>query len=350
MALDVMARGAASILAELHRSGGCDGVLGMGGSGGSTVVAAAVQSLPVGVPKLLVSTMAAGDVSPYVGCSDLCLMYSVTDIAGINSISRKIFTNAALALAGMLREPNGKTGEVSGRPVVGLTMLGVTTPGVRRVAGRLETAGFEVVTFHAVGAGGRAMERLIADGTLAGIVDFTPSELTDELLGGIFSAGPDRCRTAAQMRIPQVVVPGALEVLNFGPQDSVPAKYRTPERRIIRHNRAVTAVRVTTDEGIAIGAELGRRLSPGGGYTIVIAPKQGLDEYEKPDGPYRDPEADSAMLGALKASLPEDIPVIEIDRHINEAEFADAVAEAFIRLYDSISTAAATRQQETHRP
>ena len=255
VALDTMARGATAVVGELHARGRCDGVMGLGGSGGSTVVSAVLRSLPVGVPKLLVSTMASGNVRTFVGTSDVTLVYSVTDVQGLNRVSRRVLANAAHAMAGMVAHRASRPG--TDVPLVALTMFGITTPAVQRVQATLEAAGFETIVFHAVGSGGQAMEEMIDAGLIDGVVDLTTSELTDELCGGVFSAGPERLTAAGRAGIPQVVVPGALEVINFGPRDTIPARYDVPERRIVVHNPSVSAVRVTAEEG----AELGR-ISP----------------------------------------------------------------------------------------
>ena len=246
VAMATMRNGAATVVRRLVETGRCDGLLGMGGSGGSEVISGAMQAAPFGVPKILVSTMASGDISSYVGVSDMCVMHSVTDIAGLNRVSRQVLENAAGALIGMVGARQQALADADDRPGVGITMLGVTTPGALRVAEQLEQAGYDPVIFHAVGSGGRAMESLLENGTLGGVVDFTIKELTDAAFGGIFAAGPERLRTAGRKGLPRVVVPGAIEVLNFGPIESVPAHLADGSRRLVRHNAEVTAVRLTS--------------------------------------------------------------------------------------------------------
>ncbi|MFN8449059.1 MAG: Tm-1-like ATP-binding domain-containing protein [Anaerolineae bacterium] len=332
-ALDVMTHGLIALLAQLRAQGRCDAVMGMGGSGGSSVISAAMRSLPVGVPKLLVSTMASGDVRRIVDTKDLCLMYSVTDIVGLNRVSRKILTNAALAAAGMAKGAALPPPEED-QPLVAITMFGVTTPGVLRLVDRLEGAGFETVVFHAVGSGGRAMEDMITDGLIDGVIDYTLSELTDELLGGWFSAGANRFEAASSKGIPQVAVPGAIEVLNFGPRTSVPEKYDKPERKLIIHNPNVCAVRTTKEEQAELGKIIGQKLSRATGPAAIAFPLQGLDKYEQPpDGPWINAESDGAMFAAIKTNLRPDIQVIELDKNINDPAFADATFELFLQLW-----------------
>ena len=226
-AVETMARGTGEILKKLHDEGKLDGVLGLGGSGGSSLVTQAMRELPVGVPKLMVSTMASGDTRPYVGAVDVTMMYSVVDIAGINQVSAKILTNAAGAIAGMA------TAEVleteTGKPLVGASMFGVTTPAVETARERLEELGYEVLVFHATGTGGQSMEALMRDGFLSAILDLTTTELADDLVGGVLSAGPQRLEAAGELGLPQVVSLGALDMVNFGPRDSVPQEFGGPE-------------------------------------------------------------------------------------------------------------------------
>ncbi len=332
-ALEVMRAGAEVILRRLHAEGRCDGVIGAAGSGGTSVIAAAMNALPVGVPKVMVSTMAGTpQAAAAFGSRDLCVMNSVTDIAGLNRVSRRILRNAAFAVVGMARA--GAPPAEQDRPLVAITMFGVTTPGVLRVAERLHTAGFETITFHAVGSGGRAMEEMIAGGLIDGVVDYTVSELTDEYLGGVFTAGPNRLEAASRAGIPQVIVPGAIEVLNFGPCATVPAKYDRPERRLIVHNPMVSAVRTTLEEGVALAGVLCDKVNRASGPVAVLLPLQGLDKYHQPpDGPWIDAAADAAFFAAMRARLRPDIPCLELPLNINDAAFADATAAEFLRLW-----------------
>ncbi|MDO9354994.1 MAG: Tm-1-like ATP-binding domain-containing protein [Solirubrobacteraceae bacterium] len=332
VALETMRDGARAIVDSLRRDGRCDGALGLGGSGGSALISAVLRSLPLGVPKVLVSTMASGDVSAYVGASDLCLMHSVTDIAGLNRISRPILSNAAFALAGML---TGRPSELvpepdQDRPAVAVTMLGVTTPAALRVVDRLDEGGFDAITFHAVGSGGRALEQLLDQGVFAGVIDLTVKELTDEHFGGLFRAGDERLRTAGRAGIPQVIVPGAIEVLNFGPLDSVPAGLVDGSRPIVRHNDQVTAVRLSRSELVGMAGVLAARVNASRGPTVVVVPMGGFDGYAQADGPFWNPDDDAAFVDALVGQLTA--PPLLIDAHINDKRFADALVDAFHHL------------------
>lgn len=339
VALATMERGAIAVVDGLRADGRCDGVMGLGGSGGSTVVSGVLRSLPVGVPKLLVSTMASGNVRTFVGTSDVCLVYSVTDVQGLNRVSRKVLANAAAAMAGMVRALG--TEQAAETPLVALTMFGITTPCVQRIQAALESNGFETIVFHAVGSGGQAMEAMVDAGLIDGVVDVTTSELTDELCGGVFTAGPDRLTAAGRTGIPQVVVPGALEVINFGPRDSVPAHLDVPERTVVVHNPSVCAVRTNAAESAELGRILATKVNAATGPTAVLLPLRGLSKYGAPGGPYVDPEADTALFDAIRATLRPGIEMREEDANVNDPAFADAVVETFLRLWAQRGTAAA---------
>jgi uncharacterized protein (UPF0261 family) len=331
-ALDTMACGLIEILKKLLHEDRCDAVFGLGGSGGSSVISAAMRTLPLGVPKLLLSTMASGDVGPYVGTKDICIMHSVTDIAGLNRISRPILQNAAHAVAGMAQ--GDPLVQEDGQPLIGVTMMGITTPGALRIIDQLEMAGFETVVFHANGSGGRAMEELIEEGLIDGVIEYTLRELTAYELGGEFHAGPNRLEAAGRQGIPQVVVPGGIEVLNFGARDTVPDKYDRPERQIIIHNPSVCAARINKTESIHLGNVIAKKLNAATGPTSVLVPLNGFDMYQAPpDGRWIDREKDAAFLEALRSNLREDIQMLELDAYINEKRFADAAVEEFFRLW-----------------
>jgi len=338
LALEVMSRGAVAVVADLRAAGRCDGVLGLGGSGGSALLSAVMRSLPLGMPKLLVSTMGSGDVGPYVQSSDLCILHSVTDIAGLNRISRPILRNAAGALAGMIAAAS-ESSAVEQAPAVGVTMLGVTTPAGLRIVERLERAGFDPIVFHAVGSGGRALESLVGEGVLSGVIDLTIKEVTDDLLGGVFVAGPDRLRTAGRLGVPHVVVPGAVEVINFGAFDTVPEQFRDGSRPLVRHNAQVTAVRATPEELLRIADEVAARLNAAVGSVEVLVPRGGFDSYDAPGGPFADPASDAAFIERLVGALRPEITVTTFDSHINDAAFADAVADRFIAAHEQRGTA-----------
>ncbi|MGC2415960.1 MAG: Tm-1-like ATP-binding domain-containing protein, partial [Stellaceae bacterium] len=277
VALAAMGRGSVRVVENLRARGRCDAVMAAAGSGGASVIAPVFQALPLGVPKLLVTTM-GGYLESLSKTRDITLMQSVTDIAGLNRVSRQILRNAAFAAAGMAS--SGKVAPDE-KPLVAVTMFGVTTPGVLQVERRLQAAGFETITFHAVGSGGRAMEEMIEAGLIDGVIDYTISELTDELLGGIFSAGPKRLEAAGRAGLPQVIVPGAIEVLNFGPRVTVPARFDTPERRLIVHNENVTAVRTTRAEAETLGRVVAEKVNLARGPLAVMVPLDGFDSYQQ---------------------------------------------------------------------
>ncbi|MFH8610714.1 Tm-1-like ATP-binding domain-containing protein [Streptomyces sp. NPDC018029] len=338
-AVAAMAEGLTRVVLDLYRQGRLHAVLAAGGSGGSAIAAQAMRALPIGVPKVLVSTMAGGDVAPYVDSSDLTMMYSVVDVSGINSVSRHVLGNAAAAAAGMARRQERNLEELAGprRKVVAATMFGVTTPAVDAARARLAELGYEVLVFHATGAGGRAVEKLAADGLLDGVLDLTTTELADELVGGVLSAGPDRLTAAGAAAIPQVVAPGALDMVNFGPEASIPERFAG--RRFLVHNPTVTLMRTTAREMAALGAMLGHKLAAARGPAEVFWPLRGLSAVDMTDAPFADPVADMTGLDALRATVcGSGVRLHEVDAHINDASFAVAMAD---RLHQLIGARAA---------
>jgi len=333
VALATMARGAAAVLARLHAEGRCDGVLGLAGSGGSAVIAEAMRTLPIGVPKLLVTTMIGTSAGDYVGTSDLVLASPVTDIAGLNRVSRAILANAVGAIAGMAGAPP-PAADTDERPLVALTMMGVTTPCVLRVQAGLEARGLETIVFHAVGSGGRAMERMVEDGLVDAVCDLTTHELADHELGGIFDAGPDRLLVAGRGGIPFVAVPGALEFVNFGPRETVPAHLDVPERRIVVHNPSVCAVRITAGEAALVGRVFAEKVNAATGPVAVVLPLRGCSSYELAQGPFTDETADRALFDAIRTGLRRDVLLREVDANVNDPEFADTVLAVFDELQD----------------
>jgi uncharacterized protein (UPF0261 family) len=330
MAMDTMTAGAIAIARKLLKEGRFDGILGLGGSGNTAVATGVMRTLPVGLPKVMVSTMASGDTAPYVGATDITMMYSVADIAGLNRISRQIIGNAVGAVCGMAEQtiPAGDD-----RPLVAATMFGVTTPCVTAVRERLDDAGYEVVTFHATGSGGRAMEGLIEDGFIAGVADITTTEWCDELVGGVLSAGSTRLEAASKTGTPQVVSVGALDMANFGPMDSVPEEFQ--DRHLYRHNAQVTLMRTTPNENAELGQIIAEKLNAATGPTVLMLPLRGVSMIDAPDEPFYDPEADTALFDALRDHIdPSTVELVEIDAHINDPEFADAFAEQLIELLD----------------
>jgi uncharacterized protein (UPF0261 family) len=282
-----------------------------------------MQALPVGVPKLMVSTMAAGDTRDYVGATDVCLMASVTDVAGVNSISARILANAAAAMAGMVQAPAVELGDE--RPLIGATMFGVTTPSVTRAREELESRGYEVLTFHATGTGGRAMEALVEGGFLRGVLDVTTTELCDELVGGVLSAGPDRLEAAGRAGLPQVVSLGALDMVNFGARDTVPPQFES--RNLYVHNPSVTLMRTTPEECAELGRRIARKLSAARGPVALFVPLGGVSMIDAEDQPFHDPKADEALFSALRENLGSNVEVHEMDNNVNDPEFATAMAD-----------------------
>ena len=329
-AVETMARGAAEIVKRLRAEGRLDGILALGGSGGSAIATYAMRQLPVGVPKLMVSTVASGDTRPYVGAVDVTMMYSVVDIAGINQVSERILTNAAAAIAGMADAQSIEIAE-SGRPLVGATMFGVTTPCVTRARERLEELGYEVLVFHATGTGGQSMEALVRGGFIAAVLDATTTELADDLVGGVLSAGPDRLEAAGEVGIPQVVSLGALDMVNFGPMETVPERFR--ERRLYVHNPTITLMRTTPEECAELGRRIARKLNAAQGPVSLFIPLRGISLIAVEGQVFHDPDADEALLAALREDLDDSVDVRELDTDINDPAFAEAMADRLHELH-----------------
>lgn len=321
-----MAEGAAKIAKRLFDAGKIHGIISIGGSAGTMIGTSAMRALPVGFPKLMVSTLASGDTRPYVGIKDITMMYSVVDIAGLNRLSRRILANAAAAVCAMAEaEIPAATEE---KPLVAATMFGVTTPCVTKAREILEKEGFEVLVFHATGTGGRAMEELIDSGFISGVLDITTTEWADELVGGVLSAGPHRLEAAARKGIPQVVAPGALDMVNFGPPETVPEKFKA--RKFYQHNPTVTLMRTTNDENAKLGRIIAEKLNAAKGPTTFFFPKKGVSAIDREGQPFYDPEADSAFISSLKGSLAPSIEFVEMDNHINDEAFSVAIARSLI--------------------
>ncbi|MFD5507564.1 Tm-1-like ATP-binding domain-containing protein [Streptomyces sp. NPDC127051] len=333
-AVTAMAKGAEATLLRLHAEGRLHAVLAIGGSGGTSIATRAMRALPLGVPKLMVSSMASGDVAPYVGSSDITMMYSVVDIAGINSISAPVMANAAEAAAGMakaferasreLRRP-ARLGAGS-RPLIAASMAGVTTTGVDAARERLTELGYEVLVFHVSGTGGRTLETLAGQGIFAGVLDLTLSELADDLCGGILTAGPDRLSAAGRAGIPQVVSLGALDMVKFGPLETLPERARY--RRVHVHNPSITVVRTTPAESAELGRRVAAKLRAATGPTAVCIPLRGLSTLGAPGGTYHDPDADRALFSALREGLRgSSARLYDYDTHINDPDFGRAAAD-----------------------
>jgi uncharacterized protein (UPF0261 family) len=330
-AVALMQDGVRAVVVRLFADGRVHGVLCLGGAEGALLGAAAMQALPVGVPKLLVSPSASGrrTFAAFVGESDVCVMHSVVDILGLNGISRPIFNNAAAAMAGMVRDAGAALGAL-GDHCVGITMLGQTTPGVMRLREALVRAGHEPVIFHANGVGGPAMEHLCEGGALQGVVDYTLSEVANSLKDGIHATGPERLTVAGRMGLPQVVVPGCVDFFNQGPRDSLPVQYRS--RKTYFHNPVATLVRLSAEEEAELGELVAARLNDAVGPVHVVAPTRGFSLADAEGGDLWDPEADGAFLESLEASLRDDIPFEAVDAHVDDHDFADLVAERYLAL------------------
>ena len=325
-ALEVMCRGARAVALDLLASGSIDGVISLGGSGGTAIATSAMKALPVGLPKVMVSTMASGDTSVYVDVKDITMMYSVVDVSGLNRLSRRILANAAGAVCGVVEQeiPAGED-----KPLVAATMFGVTTPCVTRVRETLEGAGYEVLVFHATGSGGRAMEALVNDGFIVGVADVTTTEWCDELIGGVLAAGPERLDAAAKAGIPQVVSVGALDMCNFGPYDTIPAQFK--DRNFYRHNPTVTLMRTTPAECTELGTIIAGKLNAATGPTALFLPLKGVSMIDADGMPFWSPEADAALFDAIRTTLDRSkVDLIELDLHVNDPAFADAMTERLL--------------------
>lgn len=327
-AMQVMAAGLAAVVRRLYDEGRLDGILSMGGSGGTSIATAAMRVLPVGVPKVMVSTLGGGDVTAYAGTKDITFMPSIVDVAGINRISRAIYKNAAGAVIGMVQaEAPPAPGE---RPLVTASMFGNTTACVDLARSIMENAGYEVLVFHATGSGGRTMESLIADGYIIGSLDITTTELADEVCGGVLSAGPDRVMAASRAGIPALIVPGCVDMANFWGIDTVPERYQG--RNLYKWNPNVTLMRTNVEENVRIGEMLAAAANAATAPVAIVLPLKGVSMLDSPGGRFWDPAADQACYEAIKANLKPGIPVIELDYNINDAEFAQKCAELMLEM------------------
>lgn len=336
-AMEAMAMGAAKLATKLRAEGRLDAALGLGGSNGAFVMSAVASALPFGVPKVLVSTMAASDTRPYVNGKDLTLIYPVVDISGLNRISRRVLANAAAACAGMVRSSVPR--DEGDKPMVAISMFGVTTPCCSAIRDRLEGRGAEVLTFHATGVGGQSMEGLIRSGLVKAVADITTTELADELVGGICSAGPSRLTAASEMAVPQVVSLGALDMVNFGPLGTVPTRFSG--RRLYRHNPTVTLMRTSPEECAELGSIVADKLNAATGPVALLVPLGGMSQISAAGGPFYDPEADKALISALSARLDPKVIVHEVDADVNDpsvAALASGIIEKWLAEEGSLLT------------
>ena len=329
--VSLMGRGAAVLLAELAAAGKIQGVVSLGGGGGTAIATAGMRALPVGFPKVMVSTLASGQTAPYVGVTDITMMPAIVDVSGVNRVSRTIFNNAAGAICGMVeaRARAGGAAPAADKPLIAASMFGNTTACVTEAKRILEAAGFEVLVFAATGNGGRAMESLIASGMVAGVLDVTTTEWADELVGGVLTAGPTRLDAAAAARVPAIVTPGCLDMVNFGERASVPAKFAG--RNFYQHNAQVTLMRTTPAECVELGRILAEKLNRYQAPVTFLIPRRAISVISAPGKPFHDPAADEALFAAIRAGLRPGIPVIELDVEINDPAFSRACADALLR-------------------
>ncbi len=314
-----MAAAAPEILLKLYREGRIQGVISLGGSSGTAIASSGMRALPTGFPKLIVSTMASGNIAPYVGTKDIVMMPAIVDVAGLNRISRVIFARAAGAICGMV---SAEISAAETRPLIAASMFGNTTGCINAAIPLLEQAGYEVLVFHANGTGGRTMESLIESGMIRGVLDITTTELADELVGGVLTAGPDRVSAAARCGIPSVVAPGCLDMVNFGEQGSVPRQFFN--RLFYNHNPQVTLMRTTPEECHRLGTVLAEKVNASVAPVTVMIPLQGISVISAAGGPFHDPFADSALFNSLANTLRPGIRIVDVDATINAPEFAQA--------------------------
>ncbi len=312
-----------------HDAGRVAGVIGIGGSGGTVLITTAMRALPIGLPKLMVSTVASGNVAPYVGSSDITMMYSVVDIAGLNAVSRRVLGNAAHAMAGMVQHPIPAAND---KPTLAMTMFGVTTPCVTAVRETLEAEGFDCLVFHATGTGGRSMEKLVEAGLIHGVLDITTTEVADEVVGGILPAGPHRFEAILQARVPFVLSLGALDMVNFGALATVPERFQG--RRLHVHNAQVTLMRTTPEENRQFARWIAAKLNRAEAPFRILIPEGGVSAIDAPGQPFHDPEADAALFDELEAAV---LPapgrsIRRLPLHINDPAFARALVEEFLSL------------------
>jgi uncharacterized protein (UPF0261 family) len=314
-------------LVSEHEAGKVAGVIGLGGSGGTALITPAMRALPIGLPKLMVSTVASGDTAAYVGCSDVCMMYSVVDVAGLNAVLRTVLANAAHAMAGMVKDAVKIEAE---RPALGLTMFGLTTPCITEAREELEPLGYDCLVFHATGAGGRAMERLVASGLIQGLLDVTTTEVADFLIGGVFPCAEDRFEAQIAARIPCVMSLGAIDMVNFGGVATIPEKFR--DRLFHRHNAQVTLMRTTAEENRRIGLWIAEKLNRWQSPVSLLIPERGLSGLDAPGRPFYDPDADAALFDALESTVrqTDERTIRRFPLHINDPQFARHLVHAYL--------------------
>ncbi|PZE19655.1 Tm-1-like ATP-binding domain-containing protein [Paenibacillus xerothermodurans] len=330
-AMAVMAAGAAQVVRELYERGLIHGIIGMGGTAGTTVTSSSMRTLPIGFPKIIISTVASGDTRSYVGTKDILLFPAIVDVAGVNPISREVFTRAAGAICGMVeaRVPGGR----DDKRMVAASMFGNTTACVDRARAQLEQADYDVLVFHCTGTGGQTLEGLVESGYISGILDVTTTEWADEIAGGVFAAGPNRGDAAAARGIPQVIAPGCVDMVNFHSRHTVPEKYRV--RKLYEWNPTVTLMRTTAEENARIGKILAEKANASTGPAAFLLPLKGVSILDSPGQPFWDAQADHACFEAIKRHVKASIPVLELDFNINDPAFADKAVELLLEMLAS---------------
>jgi uncharacterized protein (UPF0261 family) len=329
-AMKALDQGAPQLVRQLYEQGQFDGIIGMGGSAGSAIIASAMRSLPIGIPKLLVSTVASGDVSFYVRGKDITIIPSIVDVAGLNRISRLIYARAAGAISGMVQNDPPPAG--ADRPIITASMFGNTTDCVNACVKSLSEKGFEVLVFHATGAGGRAMETLVADGLAEAVLDITTTEWADELCQGVFSAGPERLDAPGQRGVPHLIVPGCVDMANYGAPSTVPERFRQAKRLFYEWNPSVTLMRTNVEENRQMGEIFAKKANAATGPVAFLIPLRGVSMLDGDGQPFCDREADRAMFDAIKANVNSGIPVVELDLNINDPAFAAKAVETMLEL------------------
>jgi uncharacterized protein (UPF0261 family) len=331
VAAPVMADGATRVVTRLAAEGKVHGIVAMGGTQGTTLSTKVMRALPYGFPKVMVSTMASGNVAPWVDIKDVTMMFSVTDILGLNPVTRKILANAAGAVCGMAASDVKL--EQGDKPLVAVTTVGITTQGAMQAVRVLESHGYETIVFHAIGPGGRAMEQMMKEGIIGAVLDYSTIEVSNEMYHALLAGGPERLTTAGKLGLPQVLCPGAIEVLVFNEPETVPAKYQ--DRTMIRHSPQITDLRLNREEMAAVGKEVSRRLQHTRDDAVFMIPTTGYDSYAVKGEGFYDLEADAAFVAELKAGLPPNIRIVERDTHIEDPSFATEAAETLMRLIEA---------------
>ena len=326
-----MSKAAPKMVEKLFREGRIEGIISLGGGGGTAIGTAAMRALPVGFPKLMVSTLASGNTAPYLGEKDIVMMPSIADVAGLNRVSRVIFSRAAGAICGMV---DAEILTSDAKPLIVASMFGNTTPCITEAKRILEEAGYEVLVFAATGAGGRAMEALIGSGMVAGVLDITTTEWADELVGGVLTAGPERLDAAGEAGVPCVIAPGCLDMVNFGVQESVPKRFTG--RNFYIHNPQVTLMRTTPEECAELGEIIAAKVNMFAAPSAVMIPKKAISVISAPGQPFHDPAADRALFAALKRDAR--VPVLEYDLEINDPVFASACAHKLLELMRGVDS------------